>query len=80
MLLLLYIHIVFSTGASDGSTASEYKGTMSSPFSKERALLSFNSIEMELRQKSKALSNAEEKAKVYINDHLWDRWEKKKEY
>ncbi|KAG2223902.1 hypothetical protein INT45_009354 [Circinella minor] len=55
----------FSTGTSDGSTANEYKGTMSSPFSKERALLSFNSMEMELRQKSKALLNAEEKAKKY---------------
>ena len=41
---------------------------MSSPFSKERALLSFNSMEMELRQKSKALFDAEEKAKVFVEE------------
>ncbi|KAI9493144.1 hypothetical protein BDB00DRAFT_872660 [Zychaea mexicana] len=42
--------------------ASEYRG---SPLSKERSLLTFNSLEIELRQKTKALNVAEEKAKKY---------------
>ncbi|KAI8145007.1 hypothetical protein BJV82DRAFT_604492 [Fennellomyces sp. T-0311] len=42
------------------SPVGEHRG-----LSKERTLLSFNTLEMELRQKNKALSTAEEKTKKY---------------